>query len=720
MANDRVEKILSKYGREIEKSAKEYDFGEKADYSSEYLKFKEEISPELSLYERLAKGVGKAINLKLKKEDERRLQRALDVAHLDLSPADAAGFSLAVFVFLMLISLFLIAGFYLANVTIPLLVMLLLFLISGFAYYYTNRIPFKLAQRWRLKASSQMVPAILYMVVYMKHTSNLERAINFAASHLPPPLSLDFRKVIWDVETGKYSSVKISLDAYLETWRGYSLEFVEAMHLIEGSLYEPIESRRIEILEKSLTVILDGVYDKMLKFTHDVQAPLTNLYMLGIVLPTLAIALLPLGSTLLGGDLKWWHILLLFNILVPFFVYYYSNEVLNKRPGGYGESDLLELNPDYPYFKSKKHYYRALWIVIPLLLIGIIPLLFNYTPLPELFGLQKDYTFDQLGLPLFEGFKIFDFVTQDGRTTGPFGLVALLFSFFIPLSIAMFFMISYKSKTKKLIKTRNKTRLLEKEFSSSLFQLGNRLGDGIPAEIAFGRVAESLRGTPTEGFFRVVNSNIAQFGMSAKRAIFDKSRGAIIFYPSNLIRTSMEILLESVNKGLTVAANALMSISEYLKNIQKINERLKDLLADIISSMRSNMSFLAPLLAGIVVGLSAMITAILTKLQILLSLPGGADASVAGFGTIGTITELFNLANMIPPFYIQIIVGIYVVEIIYILTVTLVMLESGVDPLSEKHEIAKNMRSGILMYLISALFSTFVLAWLAAVAIGGL
>ena len=718
MARDKVDEILRKYGGEIEKSAGNF---EDNDFSSEYMKFKREISPELSFYEKMAKGVGGTFKLKLSQADERRIQSAIDISHLEITPADAAGFAITVFVSIIFLSLALIAGLFLAGINMPIFLMAILFFIAVFVYFYVSKLPERLAQRWRLKASAQMVPAILYMVIYMKHTSNLERAISFAAAHLQPPLSLDLRKVIWDVETGKYSSVKVSLDAYLENWRGYSLEFVEAMHLMEGSLYEPIESRRIEILEKALSVMLDGVYDKMLKFTHNVQSPLTNLYMLGIVLPTLAIALLPLGSTLLGGSLKWWHVAIGFNILVPFFVYYYATEILSKRPGGYGESDLLELNPDYPYYKSKKHAHKALWIAVPLFLLGLIPLVFQYTSIPGLLGLQKDYPFEQLGVSVFSGFQAFGFMEQSvGKFTGPFGLLALLLSFFIPLSIALFFAISYKSRTKKLIETRDKTKQLEQEFSSSLFQLGNRLGDGIPAELAFGRVAESLKGTSTEGFFSLVNSNILQFGMSVRRAIFDKKRGAIIYYPSNLVQTSMEILIESVSKGLRVAANALTSISEYLKNIQKINERLKDLLADIISSMKSNMSFLAPLLAGIVVGLSAMITAILTKLQVLLSVPGGADTSIAGFGTVGSLTQLFNLANMIPPYYIQLIVGIYVVEIIYILTITLVMVESGVDPLSEKYEISKNMKSGIIMYLGAALFATLVLSAMANIAIGGL
>ncbi|MFC1685793.1 hypothetical protein ACFLZZ_02090 [Nanoarchaeota archaeon] len=711
----RVDDILKKYEGKVERSLKDEESG----YSREYLKFKEEIRPKLGLYEKLAKGIGNTIKLKLSEKDEKRFRRAIDTAHLEITPSDAAMFALAAPLLLTFLFLVMGVGLYFAEIEFPLVVVAVLMGIIAFVYYYANQLPRILAQRWRLQASSQMVPAILYIIIFMKHTSNLERAIKFASDHLQPPLSLDFKKIIWDVETGKYSTIKSSLDDYLEKWKGYSFEFVESFHLIESSLYEPIEARRLEILEKALSVMLDGVYDKMLKFTHNIQSPLTNLYMLGIVLPTLMLALLPLFSTLMGGAISWWHVALFFNLLVPFAVFYYSNNILANRPGGYGETNPIELNPEYSNFMSKKHSYRALAWMSPLFLLGLIPLIFQYTPIPEWLGLQKDYSFSQLGLTVFGDLRFFEFVVQDAGTTGPFGIMALLLSLCIPLAVAGYFYLNYKSRTKNLIDTRNKTKNLEQEFPSALFQLGNRIGDGIPAEIAFGRVSESLRGTPTSGFFMAVNSNIAQFGMSIKKAIFDKRRGAILFYPSDVIRTSMDILIESAKKGLRVAANSLISISEYLKNIEKINRRLKDLLADILSSMKSNMSFLAPLLAGIVVGLSAMITSILVKLQSLLS-AGGLETEVMGFGTISTFTQLFDLSKMIPPYYIQLIAGIYVIEIIYILTVTLVSVESGVDPLSEKFEIASNMKKGVVMYLIASLVAILGLSMLATMSLGGL
>jgi len=89
---------------------------------------------------------------------------------------------------------------------------------------------------------------------------------------------------------------------------------------------------------------------------------------------------------------------------------------------------------------------------------------------------------------------------------------------------------------------------LEKEFAGSLFQLGNRVGDGIPVEIAFGDVAENMRGTPSGNFFMNVSLNMRELGMSVKKAIFDNRKGAILNFPSNLIESSMKVLLEGAKK----------------------------------------------------------------------------------------------------------------------------------------------------------------------------
>jgi hypothetical protein len=714
-----VKDVLAKYSRKIgEEMQNESTQQDVSHVSGDYLKFKQDMMPEVTKYEKWAQGFGRVIKLKASSKDEAKIAKQLNIAHVDVAPGEVVGLAFMSFIvvfflgFLASTMLWFFQGGTLAE--FPIFLVFLFFLASVFLAYYLYSMPSRLAVKWRLKASSQMVPAVLYTVIYMKHTSNLERAISFVAQHIEAPLALDFKKILWDVETGRYSSIKDSLDNYLDFWKETNMEFVESFHLIESSLYEPEESRRVEILERALQVILDGVYEKMLKYTHSIKSPLTNIYMLGIVLPTLGLALLPLASTLLGGAIKFYHVLVLFNIIVPFFVFYLVSQIMLKRPGGYGQSDLLEKNPNYHLYASNRPYFLATMICLPLFLIGLLPLIFGYTSLPELFGLTKDFALTNTFLS-FLGDSMFEFIEVGGELIGPFGNFALLLSLFIPLSVSMFFIIAYSMKTKELIKSRDQTVDLEKEFNSSLFTLGNRLGDGVPAEIAFAKVAESTKGQKTYDFFNIVNTNIRSMGMSIETAIFDPRRGALIYYPSNLIATSMRILIESVKKGLTVAAQSLMSISEYVKNIQKINERLRDLLAEVVSDMRSNMTFLAPLLAGIVVGLSAMITGILGKLRLMTQVSG--ESVTTGLGNLGNITQLFDVEKMIPPYYMQVSIGIYIIQIVFILTSALVTVDAGEDRLKRTYEIAKNLKRGGMLYLIMSFIAISSLSLLASIAL---
>ncbi len=720
-----TDEILRKYSGKIERQMS--GFNQQPKYSKGYQEFREAMAPNFSRYEKWCKALGNFIKLKVGEKDKKRIERSISIAHLDLSASEVIAFAFSVLFITLFGGLLLAVGGWLLFTdgsfsSFPLMLSFLILLLSVFLFFYLSKTPERLAMQWRLKASSQMVPAILYIVIYMKHTSNFEKAVAFASQHLSPPLALDFKKVFWDVEVGKFSTIKDSIDNYLETWRDYSLEFIESFHLIESSLYEPSEERRIQTLEKALQVILDGVYDKMLKYTHDVKSPLTNIYMLGIVLPTLALAILPLASTMLGGAIKWYHVILLFNIIIPLLVVYLTGSVMMARPGGYGEQGLLEKNPLYGKYASKKPYLIAFFIVLPFLIIGLLPFLWVHTPIPEWLGMQRDYSFSEIGLSFLGESGIFGIITdsETGKLVGPFGPLSLVLSLFVPLGIALFFVIGNKMRTKELIKSRDKYKEVENEFTSSLFQLGNRIGDGNPAEIAFAKVSESTKGTATEGFFRIVNENVQQLGMSLEQALFNARRGAVIFYPSQLIATSMQILVESVKKGLKVAARSLMSISEYVKNIRKIDERLNDLLADIVSDMKSNMTFLAPLLAGIIVGLSGMITTILGSLSAMFNSGDFGGEGLAAAGGLQNILGIFQIEKMLPTYWLQLAVGIYLIEIVFILTSTLVTIKSGRDPLQQTSENGKNLRTSILLYFVVALVSIIGLTLLGAVALAGL
>ncbi len=665
--------------------------------SREYTLFrKEALEKKLTYYESWCHLAERIIPVKANDKDIPALEESLHACHLDISPNSTTSFASFIALLLVFFGIFIgVISYLLDNL---LLFASLFFVLAGVVLIKPlSHLPHYFATKWRLQVSNQMVLCILYVVMYMRHTSNLEHAVKFAAEHLGGPLSLDLKRVFWQVETEEYFTIKESLDAYLEHWRKYNLEFLESFHLIEGSLYEQSESKRLELLEKSLQVMLDGTYDRMLHYAHNLKSPITILHMLGIILPILGLVLFPLIGSFLSGLVKWYHIAFLYNLVLPFLVMYLGNSMLSKRPTGYGESDILLQHPDlkrYQSLASGMSPASVSFAIIALFsLIGLIPIL--------LFFIDPAYDFS------FFGGKFFDF--KDGN--GPYGVGALFLSLFMPLGLALGLAFHYWVKSRRLVAFKQKTDVLEVEFSGALFQLGNRIGDGIPTEIAFGDVSQQMQGTPTGDFFRIVNMNIRNAGMSIKESIFDPQRGALLFFPSTLIESTMKVLVESAKKGSQIVSKSLLTISDYVTRIYRINERLKDLLADVLSSMTSQITFLTPLIAGIVVGVGSMVVTIINKLG-----EQFATLENPGEGMTGGITALvsvLNIKDVIPSYYFQLIVGIYVIQLTIILTILSTRIERGYDQTTTHYRLSKNLITAGLLYIAVSFVGIIVFTLLA-------
>ncbi len=587
---------------------------------------------------------------------------------MTISPADALALSI-IAPFLVFIATLILTVFvpFIFTGNISLWFIAFSFIIAVMLHVPLNNMPHFLARRWRQQASNQMVLCIFYMVTYMRHTPNLELAIEFASAHIGPPLALDLKKILWDVETEHFQTVSESFEHYLTFWRGDANEFIEAIHLIEASLYENTNDRRLASLDKALEVMLDETYEKMLHYAQDLKSPITMLHMLGIILPILGLVILPLAVSFF--DIHWTVIFSLYNVMLPVGVFYLGKRILATRPTGYGEADISQLYHEMGHH-SKNPALEASVLAGILFFIGMLPVLLFYV------GVQE--------IPLGP-FELMGY-TEDGM--GPYGLGAGLLSLCITLSAGLGLWWFYHRRTKSLIEIRKRSRQLENEFASALFQLGNRIGDGIPAEIAFGKVAATMEGTRGGDFFALVANNITRLGMGVEEAIFNPKHGALVQYPSNLIESSMKVLVESSRKGPVEASKALMSMSQYIKEMHRVDERLKDLLADVISSMKSQVNFLLPTIAAIVIGITSMITAVLGEIQ--------RQAEGLDVGGGGVPIDMFGMG--IPTFYFQIVVGLYVVQVVWILSFMISGIENGVDTLSEEYVKGKSLFLATTLY----------------------
>ncbi|MFO8015945.1 MAG: hypothetical protein R6U32_02480 [Candidatus Woesearchaeota archaeon] len=722
---EEVADIMQRYKKKLDNQFKtplKEDVEVKPVTSRDYSQFKKEYMPgHMSLYEQACNLSEKLLKIQPDKDKLPEYKESIRITHLNITPAGAASFALLAPILVVIL------GSLISFVLFASMFFIIFFLICGAVMVMPlQKAPMFLANKWRMKASNQMIICIFYIVTYMRHTSNLELAIEFASDHLTPPLSMDLKKVLWDVETEKYESIKQSLDAYLATWKKWNMEFVEAFHLIESSLYESDEDRRVGLLEKSLTVILDETYEKMLHYAQNLKSPITMLHMLGVILPILGLVILPLVVSFMC-EVQWYHLMAFYNLALPAGVYYLGKNILSTRPSGYGDTDISENNPQLRKHKrfsfkirGKELFSLKPWIVA--VIIGLIFLIIGLSPIiihplapqenwdiilnkapkeGESMIMTTTEPDDPRALFALLGYKESKGCGMEGEGSGeiigPFGFGASLLSLFFVIGIGLGAGIYFKLKSTNIIKIREKSKELEKEFASALFQLGNRLGDGLPAEIAFSKVSSVMEGTTTGKFFNLVSSNITRMGMGVEQAIFDPQHGALVYYPSNMIESSMKVLTESVKKGPKIAAQALVSVSKYIKEMHRVEERLKDLMAETISSMRSQIKFMTPAIAGIVIGITSMISTILGKLtQQLQSVTEGAGQGMEGVG--GGFDMLSMFGDGIPTFHFQIIVGIYVVQIVYILTVMANGIEEGEDKLKERFDLGKNLVRSTLSY----------------------
>jgi hypothetical protein len=701
-------------GKRKNEENNDYNFSPKNTSSLEFKQFEMENKTTVkTFYEKGCKFCGNLMKVSPGESQKENLKEALSMANLNLEPEDTFAFAIfgpLIYMFIGLgIALTLLNGdfFFVA-----------FFLLSGIGGMVPlTRMPYIFANTERMKSSKEIVLSIFYIVTYMRQNSNLEKAIEFAGDHLAGPLGMDFKKVLWDIESEKYDTIVESIESYLKKWRKTNPEFIESMTLIESSLYESREENRIGLLDKALDVILSETYEKMLHYSHSIQSPISTLHMLGVILPILGLVIMPLVVVFLE-NIQWFHISVLYNLVIPIAVFYVGKTILSTRPGGAGSTEISEDNVIVQRKregkKRKNPLLIGLFIAISLILIGFTPIFLHMY-----LGDGNDIVLFKKEWDEYSGIKVLEYresktvldSTGEPKFIGPFGLISSLFGLFIIMGLGFGAGFYYKYKTQDLISIREDTKKLESEFGSAIFQLGNRLGDGIPLEMAFSKVVNVMRDTEPGIFFSIIDQNVRRLGMSPGEAIFDEKEGALLFFPSNIIRSTMKVLVESIKKGPLIAANAMTNVARYVKEMHSVEERLKDLLAEIISSMNSLVKFLAPIISGIVVGITAMITTIIGRLSGALSQFGEGAGDQAG--ALAGLTEMFS--DGMPTYHFQIVVGVYIVQIVFIVAQTVSGIQNGDDKVGEQNTIGNYLIASTALYAITTaavmiIFSTIAMS----------
>src|SRR3989344_1362966 len=146
--NDDTRRILEKYERKLgnqinldNSRANNSGGGDGADMSREYSNFKEEMIPQISRYERLCKSLGNVISVKVSTKDEEKIQRSLDIAHLEITSGESFGLAIMSLLVVMILGIITATIIYVFTSEISLSYILLSFLTAIFLFYYYYSMP---------------------------------------------------------------------------------------------------------------------------------------------------------------------------------------------------------------------------------------------------------------------------------------------------------------------------------------------------------------------------------------------------------------------------------------------------------------------------------------------------------------------------------------------------------------------------------------------------
>jgi len=645
------------------------------EYPTEYKEFLKEVKAKpMSPYERAAALAEKILPIKTP-EGFSGIDSAAKTGYLAATANGVTALTILTFVFFSLVTV--LAAMFAPSGALTMFLLIVL----GLATYLVWKYPKSNALAVTMRMSSDSVLAILYMVVYMRASPNLEAALRFAAETLTGPLSWDLKKILWDIHVGVHPNADSALAAYANRWKTENEEFAEAINLIRSSAAVEA-SRRGKLFDETVNLILTGTAERTKLYVSNLRMPVMLIHAMGVLLPVMGLVLFPIVIIFMSDVVSPNVLFLGYDVILPIFLWLVISNVLKARPPTFSQPDVSLAKGVPPLGKMLiGKAMIPIWPIAAAVFLPITLLAANavgtcFSPPKELSAMCAARAMENVNISIV--------------------IIAGL-----SLGIAAYMLLDSWQK----MKVRNDIESIEREFGVALFQLGSAITGGTPIELAMDKAAANLKGMKIADLFLRVSYNMKRFGYTFEQALFDPSVGAVWWYPSRLIRSVMTTIAEASKKGVYSASDAMLTIATYLKGMQAVKAEVEEVLGETIASMKFLSMLLTPLVAGVTITMAVVILDILTSLGTQLST---LAASGAGAGTTANLITLpwLNSGGMaITPVAFQLVVGLYMLEIAVLLSYFLNRIQFGEDAIGLRSVIGTTVIAALIVYVLSWLIT---------------
>jgi hypothetical protein len=480
------------------------------------------------------------------------------------------------------------------------------------------------------------------------------------------------------MEIRVYHGVNDAIVHFAIRWGRWSEYFKRSLHLICSSIQERDEASRIITLDRALDVSLEGTKETMNQFANRLHQPTVILYSVGIMIPLSLVAMLP-AAGLVGMRITIIQVFLIYDLLLPLFVYIYTRKILLSRPAAFHPSNVPPDHPDLRNINKRKRFFFSLTsgivFAIPGIIFLIIPLL----------------------VPLDASNDIFRFITSSQGLNSYFP-VSLFFIWGAAAGISLYCLSVYRPYKK----VRDEIRQMEKEFSDALYILGKRISEEKSPEESFAYTAQTMQGTLIAEVFHQTSYNLTALHTNLYDALYSNEFGSLQHVYSDRIKAILRLFVEGTQKSQRAVSASLIRIADHLKQLQEIEKKIIDMLYELTSTLRSTVSIFAPLIAGVTLAITTLISTILLSIQGKQSSEIVTDIPTSFSGASGA----FMMENIKPEYFV-LVIGIYLIELVILLTRFTNGLNEGDDTATFMYSLGKTMPLSITVFSMTVILGQY-------------
>ncbi|MEM5814294.1 MAG: hypothetical protein QXD77_00565 [Candidatus Aenigmatarchaeota archaeon] len=536
----------------------------------------------------------------------------------------------------------------------------LIFIIAGVLFpFLFNQIitdyP-KTAAKQRALTSLGAAPHIIAQLsVSLKQNPNLESALAFVAKYGEGEIAKDMRRLLWRVWAGKIPSTLGALPKLADKWGKWSEGFQRSMYLIISSFHERNPKSKAGSLDRAVEAVLNDILMKMREYTLALHIPTLILFSFGIIMPLMVIALFPLLG-FFGVPLGLESItLFLFASLLG--VYIYSNGILSKRPVTF---ILPEIETDVPrgYIKIGNSVLPALPFCAALAVILSGPSIFYLLSLSKAVQLHGMFA------------SAVNFVNTIPIIWGLGGAMIL------------YFWGSNWFKTDE----RKRIKQIDAQLPDALYYIRNVLSEGRPLEEALEFAGQMMGKTPLAVQMKDASNLIKRRHITTEAALV--GRESPFERKSKLLQSTLFMLTASLRGGIRSAAQTCHIMHNYMRRINKIEKNLQNMLSRNLSMMRLTAMMFAPLVGAVITVLFALIVKGMSGAT--------SQTSILGFSTMSAITT-----PNIPTPVLQLILGLYVLGLNFVLIRYVTTIENGSDSVKLGMDLSTSLTASLLIFTVT-------------------